>query len=86
MIRLKDLENSVKKMVFTLKEKKDSFHLMAYTTGIPVKHDLDNGNVVEGWDICGLRYSKVPTLEWQKKYDLPDYIYFEAIPTKEPTY
>ena len=64
----------------------DTIPLVAYTTGIPKKYDLGNGNEIESWDICGLRYSKVPPLEWQKKYDLPDYIYFEAIPTKEPTY
>ncbi len=64
----------------------DTIPLMAYTTGIPTKFDYGDGKVVEGVDICGLRYSKILPLEWQQKYDLPDYIYFEAIPTKEMSF
>ncbi len=60
----------------------DTIPLMAYTTGIPMKKKVGD-KVYSGYYICGVRYSKVHPSEWKEKYNLPDYIYFEAIPIKE---
>ena len=61
----------------------DTIPLMAYTTGIPQQFKID-GKLFKGYNICGLRYSKLHPSNWKEKYnDLPDFIYFEAIPIKE---
>ncbi len=62
----------------------DTIPLMAYTSGIVMRARI-NGKIVEGEDICGLRYSKVHPSQWKSKFNIPRYIYFEAIPVKEPT-
>lgn len=53
------------------------------TIRIHRKYDFGNGQILDGFDICGLRFSKVKPYDWQEEYSLQDYIYFEAIPIKE---
>ncbi|MDE6697456.1 MAG: hypothetical protein K2K25_11300, partial [Muribaculaceae bacterium] len=62
--------------------KNDTIPLVGYSDGIHKKFDFGNGQILEGFDICGLRFSKVKPLHWKEEYGLSDYIYFEAIPTK----
>ncbi len=64
-------------------EENDTIPLVSYATGIPQKFDLGNGNIIEGFYICGLRFSKVSPYKWKDEYHLSDYLYFEAIPVKE---
>lgn len=64
----------------------DTIPLVGYATGIPVKYDLGNGKFLEGFNICGIRYSKVRPFNWREEYGLPDYLYFEAVPVKEINY
>ncbi len=64
-------------------EENDTIPLVGYSTGIPQKFDMGNGNIIEAFYICGLRFSKVSPYKWKDEYDLSDYIYFEAIPVKE---
>lgn len=61
----------------------DTIPLVGYSDGIHKKLDFGNGQIFEGLDICGLRFSKVKPLNWKEEYGLSDYIYFEAIPIKE---
>lgn len=60
----------------------DTIPLVAYATGIVKKFDFGNGQILDGFDICGLRFSKVKPYDWKEKYGLDDYIYFEAVPVK----
>lgn len=66
--------------------KNDTIPLVVYSTGIHRKYDLGNGQILDGFDICGLRYSKVRPSNWKEEYGLSDYLYFEAIPVKEIYY
>ncbi len=61
----------------------DTIPLVGYATGIPVKYDLGGGKIVDAYYVCGIRFSKVQPYNWKDKYDLSDYLYFEAIPVKE---
>lgn len=61
----------------------DTIPLVGYATGIPVKYDLGNGNIVDAYHVCGIRFSKVNPSKWKDEYDLSDYLYFEAVPVKE---
>lgn len=63
--------------------KNDTIPLVGYSAGIHRKYDFGNGQILDGFDICGLRFSKVKPYDWQEEYGLQDYIYFEAIPIKE---
>lgn len=64
----------------------DTIPLVGYSTGIPQKFKLGNGQIYDGFHICGIRFSKINPYNWKEKYDLPDYLYFEAIPVKEINY
>lgn len=64
----------------------DTIPLMAYSTGICKEMDLGNGHTVKAHDICGLRFSKIPLSEWHKTFNIPSYIYFEAVPVKSIDY
>lgn len=64
----------------------DTVPMMAYSTGFHRRFKLDNGEMADGYDICGLRYSGVNPAYWHSKFDLKDYIYFEAVPIKEIHY
>ena len=48
--------------------------------------ELGNGQILEGLDICGLRFSKIQPSKWKEEYNLSDYLYFEAIPVKEMSF
>ena len=61
----------------------DTIPLVSYATGIPMKYDLGNGEAVDSFYICGLRFSKIHPFKWKEEYNLSDYLYFEAIPVKE---
>ncbi|MDE6380235.1 MAG: hypothetical protein K2L11_07160 [Muribaculaceae bacterium] len=61
----------------------DTIPLVEYSDGIHKEFDFGNGQILEGLDICGLRFSKVNPLKWKEDYGLSDYLYFEAIPVKE---
>lgn len=61
----------------------DTIPLVAYATGVPTKYDMGDGRILEGFNICGLRFSKVPPSQWGEKYNITDYLYFEAVPVKE---
>lgn len=61
----------------------DTIPLVSYATGIPMKYTLGNGEVVDAFHVCGLRYSKIHPSRWKDEYNLSDYLYFEAIPVKE---
>lgn len=63
----------------------DTIPLMAYSTGIEGKIRI-NGEIYDSYDICGIRYSKVHPSGWKEKYNLPGYIYFEAVLVKEMRY
>ena len=56
----------------------DTIPLMGYSQGIHKKFKMG-----EGFDICGLRFSKLNPLKWKEKFNLSDYLYLEAIPVKE---
>lgn len=64
----------------------DTIPLMAYSQGIYKQINMGNGKIVNGYDICGLRYSKVHPARWHDTFNIPDYIYFEAVPVKEINY
>ncbi|MBD5252553.1 MAG: hypothetical protein HDS49_05940 [Bacteroides sp.] len=61
----------------------DTIPLMAYTTGIPTKRRLADGNEVEAFYFCGIRDTKEHPSRWKKLYNLPEFLYFEAIPVKQ---
>ncbi len=61
----------------------DTIPLVGYAAGIPRKFDLGGGRIVEAYDICGLRFSKVAPYNWKEEFNIPDYLYFEAVPVKE---
>jgi hypothetical protein len=50
--------------------------LIAFTRGINTKTVI-NGDTYSVIDFCGLRDSKVSPEFWAKKFEIPDYIYFE---------
>lgn len=60
----------------------DTIPLMGYSKGIPKKFKIGN-NTFDGFDICGLRFSKIHPFQWKEKFNLSDYLYLEAIPVKE---
>lgn len=64
----------------------DTIPLVGYSDGIHRKYDFGNGQILEGLDICGLRFSKVKPLNWKEEYGLSDYVFFEAIPVKEMSF
>lgn len=64
-------------------EESDTIPLVGYATGIPIKYNLGDGNIIDAFHICGLRFSKISPSKWKDEYDLPDYLYFEAVPVKE---
>ena len=64
----------------------DTIPLVSYATGIPMNYDLGNGEVVDAFYVCGLRFSKIHPSKWKEEYNLPDYLYFEAIPVKEMSF
>ena len=64
----------------------DTIPLVAYSTGKPTKYDLGKGNVVEGFDICGVRYSGVHPSQWYARFGIRDCYYIEAVPVKEIDY
>ena len=64
----------------------DTIPLVGYATGIPMKYTLGNGEVVDAFYVCGLRFSKIDPSRWKEEYNLSDYLYFEAIPVKEMSF
>lgn len=64
----------------------DTIPLVGYATGIPMKYTLGNGEVVDAFYVCGLRFSKIHPSRWKEEYNLSDYLYFEAIPVKEMSF
>ena len=64
----------------------DTIPLVAYSTGKPTKYDLGNGAVVNGFDICGVRYSGTHPSQWHIKFGIRDCYYMEAIPAKAIDY
>lgn len=64
----------------------DTIPLVAYSTGKPTKYDLGQGNVVEGFDICGVRYSGIHPSQWYIRFGIRDCYYIEAVPVKEIDY
>ncbi len=61
----------------------DTIPLMAYTTGIPTKYRLGNGDMIDAFYVCGIRDTKEHPSRWKQLYRLPDFLYFEAIPVKD---
>ena len=61
----------------------DTIPLMAYSTGHMKKYDLGNGNMVDSFDICGVRYSGLHPSQWQSKFNITNSLYIEAVPVKE---
>lgn len=66
--------------------KTDTIPLVGYSTGIPKRFDLGNGEITEGWDICGVRYSGINPAMWGQHFGFTDYVYFEAVAVKELRY
>ena len=66
--------------------KNDTIPLVGYSDGIHHKVNLGNGQILDGLDICGLRFSKIQPSKWKEEYNLSDYVYFEAIPVKEMSF
>ena len=64
----------------------DTIPLVGYSDSIHHKIELGNGQILEGLDICGLRFSKIQPSKWKEEYNLSDYLYFEAIPVKEMSF
>ena len=64
----------------------DTIPLVGYSDGIHHKIKLGNGQILEGLDICGLRFSKIHPSKWKEEYNLSDYLFFEAIPVKEMSF
>lgn len=64
----------------------DTIPLTGYSSGIHRKLNLGNGIVADGYDICGLRFSKEHPSHWKEKYNLSDYIYFEVIPVEKMSF
>lgn len=64
-------------------ERSDAIPLMAYSPGIHRNFDMGDGKVLEGFDICGLRYSQVHPSEWHERFKIPAYVYFEVIPVNK---
>lgn len=64
----------------------DTIPLVGYSTGIPKHFDLGNGEIIEGWDICSVRYSGVDPAMWGRHFGFSDYVYFEAVAVKDISY
>lgn len=57
----------------------ENIPIMTFSPGIIQELEI-NGKVLQGMDVCGIRYSEIQPSQWHDKFGIKNYLYFELVP------